>query len=334
MNMISKEEASCIFFCKKYSEENSMSCLNKIERMEDIELCYSTNSRRPSVQSEATIYGNLEEYHTYSTKEELKRKNAISDYEKEGGITFETKAQLLEFVNYVYQPNDESDPKKPDYIQKNILIKDIFRVIIRYSEEFKSVDSFTTWCSKSKSNFISVKPFRKVVKIEKDQIAKKISSTLEDHKTYMMLKNEGFHIIGYCRKSDLKKEEKNLGNLLQQMVENLYKRSLVDSVFVSPYCNANVPFSKRDLNGKTMIFSTLQNIHGDPKDKKKICIVCLDYAGLTTNILDLKHVLQNNENIKKIVVDMYFSENHFHKLDANDLLDDKELINVFDCRTY
>lgn len=31
---------------------------------------------------------------------------------------------------------------------------------------------------------------------------------------------------------------------------------------------------------------------------------------------------------------MYFSENHFRKLDANDLLDDKELINVFDCRTY
>ncbi|KAI9274969.1 hypothetical protein EDC94DRAFT_489570, partial [Helicostylum pulchrum] len=56
-------------------------------------------------------------------------------------------------------------------------------------------------------------------------------------------------------------------NLLQQMVENLYKRSLVDSVFVSPYCNANVPFSKRDLNGKTMIFSALQNIHGDSKGK-------------------------------------------------------------------
>ncbi|KAG2233631.1 hypothetical protein INT48_008421 [Thamnidium elegans] len=106
-----------------------------------------------------------------------------------------------------------------------------------------------------------------------DQIAKKISSTLEDHKTYMKkLKNEGFHIIGYCRKSDLKKE-RNLQNLLQQMVVNLYKRSLVDSVFASPCCNSNVPFSKRDLNGKTMIFSALQNIHGDSKGKSITAIV-------------------------------------------------------------
>lgn len=87
------------------------------------------------------------------------------------------------------------------------------------------------------------------------------------------LKNEGFYIIGYCRKSDLKKEEKNLENLLQQMVENLYERSLVDSVFVSPCCNANVPFSKRDLDGKTMIFSALQNIHGDSKGKSITVIV-------------------------------------------------------------
>jgi hypothetical protein len=31
-----------------------------------------------------------------------------------------------------------------------------------------SVDTFTSWCSKSKSNFISVEPVRKVVKMEKD----------------------------------------------------------------------------------------------------------------------------------------------------------------------
>lgn len=86
--MISKEEASCIFFRKEYSEENSMSCIGKIERMEDAELCYFTNPRRPTVQSEVTIYGNLEEFHTYLTEEELKQKHAISDYEKEEGITF------------------------------------------------------------------------------------------------------------------------------------------------------------------------------------------------------------------------------------------------------
>lgn len=46
MNMISKEEASCIFFCKKYTEENAKTCLAKIERMEDVGST-STTTRLP-----------------------------------------------------------------------------------------------------------------------------------------------------------------------------------------------------------------------------------------------------------------------------------------------
>ncbi|KAI9022732.1 hypothetical protein CLU79DRAFT_750460 [Phycomyces nitens] len=278
--------------------------------MEDIELRYSTNPRRPSVQSGATIYGNPKD-----------------DYDKEQGITFETKAQLLGFINSVYQPIDESEPKTADYIQKNMSMKNIFGVIIKYSDDFKSVDSFTTWCSKSKSNLLSVEPVRKVVKIEKysqkvrlpalnvledkyhEQIAKKISSTLAEHATYMKkLKNEGFYIVGYCRKSDLKKEGKKPRNFTTtnggESLQALSRRLCACVPMLQ--CQCTFFFEKRFEWQNNMIFSALQSIHGDSKDmlsfisdKKKICIVCLDYAGLTTNILDLKQILQNNENIEK-----------------------------------
>ncbi|ORE06459.1 hypothetical protein BCV72DRAFT_328889, partial [Rhizopus microsporus var. microsporus] len=42
-----------------------------------------------------------------------------------------------------------------------------------------------------------------------DNTTKKISSLLKDHQSYMkILKNKGYTIIGYCRRSDLRKREK------------------------------------------------------------------------------------------------------------------------------
>lgn len=46
------------------------------------------------------------------------------------------------------------------------------------------------------------------------------------------MKKDGYQIIGYCRKSV--GETENRVSCLQRMVNILYKRSLVDKVFVSP----------------------------------------------------------------------------------------------------
>ncbi|KAL0135030.1 hypothetical protein V8B55DRAFT_1556653, partial [Mucor lusitanicus] len=59
------------------------------------------------------------------------------------------------------------------------------------------------------------------------------------------------------------------------------------------------PFAKRDADGDTIVFLELKDIiHGDSRDmlnfildKPNICVVCLDYAGLTTNILDLQDII-------------------------------------------
>ncbi|KAG1167377.1 hypothetical protein G6F36_012568 [Rhizopus arrhizus] len=137
-------------------------------------------------------------------------------------------------------------------------------------------------------------------------IASNIQSILPQHKAQINnLKEDGLSIVGYCRKSDLDKQD-NIVNLLQRMVDNHYQRSLVDKVFVSPCSNASSPFSERDLSDQCEVFSHLKSVHGDTQDMLKyisnddnICIVSFDFAGLSTNISDLKEFVRNHENLRK-----------------------------------
>jgi hypothetical protein len=102
------------------------------------------------------------------------------------------------------------------------------------------------------------------------------------------------------------------------MVDLLYKRSLVDRVFVSPCSSAKQAFQKRDL-ADSDILSELDHVEGNTQGKKNnkkirqilkikhvflidflsfiknnenICVVAIDYAGFTTNMTDLKHLLR------------------------------------------
>ena len=61
------------------------------------------------------------------------------------------------------------------------------------------------------------------------------------------MKKEGYQVIGYCRKSFGNTENRVL--CLQRMIDVLYKRSLVDKVFVSPLSSAKQIFLKRDVKG-------------------------------------------------------------------------------------
>lgn len=51
------------------------------------------------------------------------------------------------------------------------------------------------------------------------------------------------------------------------MVDNLYERSLVDRVFVSPCSKVSSPLSARDLTEQDEILGQLKNIHGNTKGK-------------------------------------------------------------------
>ncbi|CEG68830.1 hypothetical protein RMATCC62417_05012 [Rhizopus microsporus] len=62
-----------------------------------------------------------------------------------------------------------------------------------------------------------------------------------------ILKDDGYTIIGYIRKSPGSEAKETRNNLLQAMSSKLKERSLVDVVLASPCCRAFDPIERRDL---------------------------------------------------------------------------------------
>ncbi|KAG1135902.1 hypothetical protein G6F37_013132 [Rhizopus arrhizus] len=149
-------------------------------------------------------------------------------------------------------------------------------------------------------------------------------------------KKLGVEIVGYVRKSPCGKDEDNRTRLIQKMVHNLRNRSIVDKVFVSKSSAASQPFDTRDsnatitegTNGTTKDFIEFLN-----KTQKGVILVVLDYAGLTTNVEDLKEFLSNQKAIKKIIVDRLPITTEVEIYETELLLRDQKAINKFDCRT-
>ncbi|EIE92218.1 hypothetical protein RO3G_17025 [Rhizopus delemar RA 99-880] len=69
---------------------------------------------------------------------------------------------------------------------------------------------------------------------------------LDYQKHIRNLKEEGYSIIGYARKSKGKEEEEARLRLLQKMIDSLKNRSLVDQVFISICSGALSPIPSRD----------------------------------------------------------------------------------------
>ncbi|KAI8988020.1 hypothetical protein BDF20DRAFT_853372 [Mycotypha africana] len=121
--------------------------------------------------------------------------------------------------------------------------------------------------------------------------------------------------------------------LLNQMCHNLRDRSLVSKVFASVNCNADQPLVEHDaIKQQEILSQTLAD--GDMQDmlvfisKKQVCIVAIDFAGLTTNCEDLKVFLKNNPNVKKLIIDKLAESNVCNVYDSQELLNDSEKTNV------
>ncbi|KAL9543033.1 hypothetical protein PS6_009503 [Mucor atramentarius] len=129
-------------------------------------------------------------------------------------------------------------------------------------------------------------------------------------------KESGMEIVGYARKSPGEKDEANRTKLLQRMIEKLKSRSLIST--------AGQPFYERDVNQDSFEGSdgsTVDLIEFLNSTKKKVILVALDYAGLSTNVEDLKEFLRLPITSE---VETYETEV---------LLQDENIIKKFDCRT-
>ncbi|KAL7312371.1 hypothetical protein PS15m_008135 [Mucor circinelloides] len=141
-------------------------------------------------------------------------------------------------------------------------------------------------------------------------------------------KESGMEIVGYARKSPGEKDEANRTKLLQRMIEKLKSRSLIST--------AGQPFYERDVNQDSFEGSdgsTVDLIEFLNSTKKKVILVALDYAGLSTNIEDLKEFLRKQKNITKILIDRLPITSEVETYETEVLLQDENIIKKFDCRT-
>lgn len=76
------------------------------------------------------------------------------------------------------------------------------------------------------------------------------------------LKQEGYGILGYCRKSKTTGDIANVVVSLQSMIVGLQKRSLVEYIYVTVSCNSKTPMHRRDLK-KSKIMNELSGMTGD-----------------------------------------------------------------------
>ncbi|KAI7904766.1 uncharacterized protein BX663DRAFT_430815, partial [Cokeromyces recurvatus] len=64
----------------------------------------------------------------------------------------------------------------------------------------------------------------------------------------------------------------------------------------------------------------------------KNCLVGVDFVGITTNCTDLRSLLNQNESIKKNVIDRSPFGKPINVYDRDHMLDGTQDINEFDCR--
>ncbi|KAG0778264.1 hypothetical protein G6F57_016119 [Rhizopus arrhizus] len=156
-------------------------------------------------------------------------------------------------------------------------------------------------------------------------------------------KEENYTVIGYARKSASPAvTSESRVKSLQTMIEILHARSYADMVFVSPSSNSATTIAARDFRVNTDIISCLKDHHGDTQDmikfirrqgKKPVVLVCLTYAGFTTNVEDLKDFLHYHKNIKYLVVDNCGRAGGFDVLSCQEILENPHVAERFNCRT-
>lgn len=77
---ISREEAACIFYGQEYTKPNVEKYLKRIDEMEEVDICYTTNPRRPFLQCINRIHGTPDEYRLYvsNNKKEVETNKDIT----------------------------------------------------------------------------------------------------------------------------------------------------------------------------------------------------------------------------------------------------------------
>ncbi|ORE15184.1 hypothetical protein BCV71DRAFT_185876 [Rhizopus microsporus] len=144
-------------------------------------------------------------------------------------------------------------------------------------------------------------------------------------------------IVGYARNSMTDEDNSTRQRLLNGMVTKLKTKLLCRKVFVSPCSSADMEFSKRDTSKKSLKFmeSFKSSFMIDlllflKAETRMVRLIAIDYAGLSTNVEDLRSLVNNHKCVKEIVIDKGHRVELFSR---KQLLKDDEVLRLFRCRT-
>ncbi|KAI7851507.1 hypothetical protein BDC45DRAFT_571992 [Circinella umbellata] len=310
---ITRDQALCMFLYKEFTTDNVKYCKERIKSWEDVDICYNTYLNEPIVVPNLRILGDPFTYKKYrvcqdpSTIEQIRKENVFelikdlgfstavfdSNYDYEFFI-LETYAQVKLFLNEAFRHENPNNSKV--YELKLLTTKEILESIKEYTSLFsnRTAQSFSRWCSAN------------------DDLLLAICDYLPKYKASISnLKENGYEIIGYARKSP--SSEINMETrlkLLQRMIDNLRDRSVVDKTYVSV----------------SYMLEYLQSVDHN------VCLVSIDYAGLSSHSHLIKGLLEDYPVIKKIAIETFSFDNKIQLFDSDRLQSDDQLLENFDCR--
>ncbi|KAI7853140.1 hypothetical protein BDC45DRAFT_511425 [Circinella umbellata] len=308
-----------MFYCEEFTEDNASKLAKRLDQMQDLVLCYHGDPTDPVLISKRKQFSNPFKYKEYH--DQVPKSITVTDT----SVLLSSLSMAKEFLNEIFLIDD---PINTMYTKKAVTMTEIQASISPYTPMFdnKTPLGFSQWCSNNDINLYGV--------------ARMINSNIpKSQEQIKKMKTENITVVGYCRKSLTKEDDHTRARLLQQMAMKLKTRFLVDRVYISPCSSANQEIQSGDFES-TFDISKLEGVVGTTQDMisyigitSKVSLVVLDFAGLTTNVNDLKQFLLDMPNIVNIIVDQTPKKNQVTMFSRDQLLNDQEKINQFDCRT-
>ncbi|CAO3620038.1 unnamed protein product [Mucor fragilis] len=327
MVLITREQAICMFYHQPYNKQKAEELLKAIENIQT-EICYRDDPTKPFLLYKNSVFMDPINNHTYTNEIEASDVRQIDKREivspaqlisflnitmlpsdpKNGEIYICRSLTMNDILSIVWKYSNILDDMNTQGLSKWCGARKL--------ELMKAT-------IKRKQDEFNRKISTRILYVVKDQyiesIIKDVVETLPRHQESIRnLKKNGHEVIGYIRKSTGEKDNSTRIRLLNQMSTNLKERSLVTKVFASASCDANQPLLARDLRKNTDMLSNITadgDMQGEKKDifllliitifhfdsldllayirtREKICIVVIDFAGLTTNSEDLEQFLR------------------------------------------
>ncbi|KAG2200750.1 hypothetical protein INT47_002794 [Mucor saturninus] len=172
--------------------------------------------------------------------------------------------QLVEFLDTIYVPFgiDYDDLYELKSLSSSEIFSDVLK--ITYVLDNKGVIGFTKLIeatSKRRMNEAGQKVASRLLYTLKNEFIGYhtiLEAALEDivmllpiyQENIKKMKEDGYEVVGYTRKSKGEKDDIIRIRLLNLMLEKMKTRSLADRVFVSPNLSANDPFNQRDIKNQ------------------------------------------------------------------------------------